>query len=807
MQKKYITTTVITAILALAMIFLGLSLVIYPNASEGGDYTVSAIDDEYYNAIALTNPSIELSVCESESTIRTFEGKTNLATYETQGIPLANSIPEYEFLPQVTKTIVIAIDRAQTDADIDSFEDLLNTDLEINFDFGNKAAGNLWEYPRTHQIVLTMAQAIYGEYDVESIALDFNAINKEGRFFTEDMTKPIIVTQDSTAVNLMKQGRDIEIIIPNDGTMSFNFGALMRKDSIEFSEETNATLVESGFRLTTKESDEAYYPSDIQYENAEYIEDLDEFNAASVLVSKTLRRVGFETRLFGFTNTKEVATFYLFLLFGLILYLVTCLYRVTDKQIRNVLVYMLILQMFFISSGLFKSLNTTNAFVETILWYAYYVSILFTPAMFVYIALYSGNTKLNDKALKAYKLYSMMTFFMLAMVFTNSIHQFVFVVSDYYTTAFTYNTGYYIVMSWVGFSVMFAYSLLAFKSFKSPKKHAMLYPMLAGILVLIYNLCILLRFPPVREFDVSFATTMLIVLYTEACMQSRFFPTNVGYKKLFMNSSLAMEIKDIDGETAYKSLIAKDIDENYLLRNTEIAGGEFYYFEDYSSLNEAQEKLAVIIDEIRQSNEFLMQQGQVNADLTTIAAEKAVYDNIDNILLIGTDKIEELIEEMKNCDDKKRYMNTISIYACIMKRECMFRINALYQNAQPVAILHRSLFELSEFALKIGLKITINCTMSGNVPTDDILSIYQFASLAIERAIERRSEAVLLQLYEERESFVFSVLADMPLLSDEQKSILIDGDVNYAFCVKAWEDTESYLLEFAQLVHEEVQYD
>ncbi len=791
-MRKLKLAFIITAIVLMATMLI-LVAPIFFNTYDQNCLLVSEINDNYADAVANTSDGFDVIELEYQSPLRDFEFGKNVALYDTQGILFSNEYENYDFIPHLTQTVVIAVNRSLTDEKIESFADLLTTDLHINFDFGKMVAPNMWEYDKTHQIVISMANAIYGEFDIDSIAKNFKDINEEGRFFTDDMSKPIIVTHDSTVVEFLKEGKNLEIIIPSDGTLSFDFGAVVYNDNIKFDTGLDEELLKYGYRLLDGRSDLNYYPPTEEYLKARHIVDIDEYNLIATSVAKTLRRKSFDTRKFGFTNSIELTTFFLFLLLVVICYYPAVLRRITEKKVRSTVATILVLLMFFLTIGLMKSVNYNNSFLETMLWYFYYIPILFIPALFVKIAIQSCEKFPRPKIKKIYRVYFGLTFLLLLLILTNNLHNFVFIVEDYYNSYFTYNIGYYFVAVWVVISVIIAYSILMYNSITSPRKWTLAYPILLSIIVGTYVVALVSRFTPVREFDVSFAITMLILLCIESCMQSNLLPTNKGYSKFFLHSNLAMKIKDNSGKTIYKSLVTKNVDDKFIKKNTDIVGGKFSYFEDYTVLIAAEKKMSEINSRIKTNNELLLQRNKVGADIVALNAEKLVYRSIDSILLEGTEKIEQLIDEIKKGKNKKRILNIISIHAAVMKRECMYRINALYQDAQPISILINSLIELKEYTENINLSITIRCTLADSMSISNMSTMYSFFIDAVENAIDVGCENIIVQIYKE-DGVVFSVLADKPIFLGGSLESLKANFVNISLTSKKWEDTEIYLL-------------
>ncbi len=786
--------------ITIAVIALVLML-FFPIATVQSGLVVPEYDKAYMQALSQAHPELKISTSPFPASTRFFSNGISISTFDTQAVPLLETSASYSFSPHYVQTVVIAIDRDQTDIEIDSFRELLDSNQPINFNFGSRVAENMWEYPQTHQITIALADALYGEYDVHAVAGDIEHLYKNNCFSCNDMDLPISITYDTTAVALMKSGRNLEIIIPSDGTLSFLNGLMIYKDSITVDTETlSPLLIESGFRLPDGSADRAYYPPDEDYTRATFVEDFTEYNKATSLVSKTLRRSAFDTRLFGFTNQKETSVAYFILLFIILMSLMSIIHRVTSKSLRNALVIICSLQIYSVTSATLKSITTQIPALETFLWYSYYISFLFIPATFLYISITLVYSAHRAYIKTAYRIYLIITFCLLALVFTNTWHELVFIVHDHISTKFSYNFGYPIVMGWAYISSIIALGLLIYKSFNTPSKKTFLAPMVVIVICFSYTLCYALDIWYIRDFDVSFSFSLMVLIYMEACLQSRLLPVNKGYKKLFSNSNLHMEIHDTSGGLFAQSTTPPHKNTDLVLRQKAINGGYFSYFEDYSSLNTALENLAKVNSELEKNNIFLTQQAKVNIELSALEAEKEAYRNIDCVLNKGTDKIAIFLEKLKKSGSNKELIALINITACTIKRECMMLINMLYKNEQPLNTFVSSILEMQEFTTPIRLKITLSCTVTGVLPLSYTLTMYHFFCTLLEKATTEKCSDMLIQLYETEHDIIFSVITDKIIFEQDMLHAISGAisDNTFSFCAKPWDDTQSLLLSFAK---------
>ncbi len=780
----------------------------FPVMPSDVDIIVPSKNENYITALKNTNPDIKISTTHLPSAIRSFEDGDNVASYNTSAVPLLNE--SYTFTPHYRQTIIIAIDRDMTNAQIEGFSDLVNSTLPINFDFSNMIAPNMWEYPQTHQIVLSMSNALYGEYDVDAVAEVIKSLDEQRRFFVGDTSQPVTITYDSTAVDLIKKGENLEIIIPNDGTLSFDYGELSYMGNTIYTENLDDVLIDSGYRLPDGRADERFYPAKEEYENVGEITDYEEYSAATSLVAKTLRRDSFNTRIFGFTNQKESVAFYLLLLCLSILYMISLMRRITSAKIRGAAVNICILVILYITLSCIKGITSNSPVIETFIWYCYYIPTLLIPAMFVYIAINTENNVSGKNLDKFYKIYLGLSFFYLILIFTNNFHQMVFIITNYVTTEFTYNFAYYIIMGTIYISVFLSLGVLIYKSFQSPKKKAFLMPTITLIVSLCYTCARVIGMQFAREFDVAFGFSIMIMLAIEACMQSRLFPNNKGYNKLFSDSSLMMEIRDFSENIVASSSTAKVMNDNFTLVKNSIAGGTFLYYEDYTTLNTASEKLSKLNSELERNNLLLKDKAKVNEELSALRAEKEVYGNIDVVLNEETQKIAKILSQIETSEDKKWLIGRINIIICKIKRVCMLLISAMYKKDQPISNFVNNITEMKEFAEAAGLKITIGNIKTGNIDTDKLLKMYRIFCLVVERAAAKKCSDIVVQLYDTGEETVFSVIPDKEVLKEgELKEIAQKFSLEDALIkIKPWDNTQSILLSFARQYHaEEARYD
>ncbi len=509
---------------------------------ENKSITVNENTSSYTNSIRDLYPSFEIEPSLHTSAFQSFYYGKNVEAYESQTKRIIMADENYHFEGHYIHTVVIAIDRNQTDIQITHFKDLFTVDESINFNFGKENGKKLWDLPEAQYIVLSIAQALYNSFDIEAIAKDFFDLDKQNRFFTNDETKPISVLYDTDAVELIKQGRNLEIIIPQDGTYSFIGGLLAYKDMSLSSTSFDSLLLENGMRLVNESAGE-YFPHSQKYSYAKFVEDFDVFNNACSNVGSIMRTDAFEYERYGFADNKSRAVFFLVFEIIMAFYIISIKRRLINKKIRSAIITVCILQIVLVSMGCLKALTVDNPLFETILWYGYYIAFVYIPAIYLYVAIISGKNRETISISVYYRIYFVISTLLVLFVTSNNFHGLVFTVYDYSNSTFDYNTGYFIVMGWIYITMCVSLGILMYKVFKMPRKNALLLPFIMNIITITFMIGYARRIPIFYDFDFAYSINIIILLYIEACVQSKLFLANTHYYKMFSNSRLCMEIQ------------------------------------------------------------------------------------------------------------------------------------------------------------------------------------------------------------------------------------------------------------------------
>ena len=305
-------------------------------------------------------------------------------------------------------------------------------------------------------------------------------------------------------------------------------------------------------------------------------------------------------------------------------------------------------------------------------WYLYYFPMLFIPLCTFYATLsIDGDEKKEFNKVRA--LFGGISTLLFLCVLTNDFHQQIFVFQEGYAqwdNGYKHGWGYVAVIAWIYF--LYAFSIVVmFKKCELPKVKkrwwVTILPFAIGITIQLLiasghmpkvNGLMVINFPE--------AVCFMIALFWECCIRIGLIPTNKGYGELMRVSSLSLQITDQKGTAIYKSLAAKEIEEDYrkkthpvlLDENTElyceqIPGGYTYWQSDISELNELNKKLEEIHSLLEEETELIRLENELKEKQVSIEERTKLYEFINARTTAQSKKIADLSEVALQTEDRK----------------------------------------------------------------------------------------------------------------------------------------------------------
>ena len=254
-------------------------------------------------------------------------GGNAAACFDVQAIPaMEQGIGQYWY-PHVLCTVVIAVDRTQTDAVITGWNNLLKIPETVGVT-STSVIRNM----------LVMGALSYGlnpkEPDKQD-ALDFlEKLSQNERFELENREAPVLLCMDYEAATWNQNGGNYEIIVPSEGTLSFRMGLLSDVPlTIEYG--LGQALLSTGLPLMTGERPQGF-PKDYRPARMLEEEDYDWFLKIVGNSSSDLRRQVFHTRLYTTADLKEHILSAIFIIAVILLWKGTVSNRMIRRDVQQV---------------------------------------------------------------------------------------------------------------------------------------------------------------------------------------------------------------------------------------------------------------------------------------------------------------------------------------------------------------------------------------------------------------------------------------------------------------------------------------
>ena len=679
---------------------------------------------------------------------------------------LENGIAAHWY-PQYTATVVIALDRSQTDAKIEGWRDLLYTEDSVG----------VIENDMTF-ILAAMSYGLEGEnYTSYQAARMLEALNLQKRLQFDELSSPIIICFDYQAAAMISNGRQIEIIIPAEGTFSFVKG-LLSTQPLTLPENTDALLLSAGFRLPNGQSDLSMYPAPEAYEVAVYPSDTVRLNRLFESTTRTVRRSILHTHLFNTADGREHHLMVLCFTVLVMLWTGYVLHRTLQKKVRLAVLLSSILMVGWVLLRTFKW-QLGFGVLSRYCWYGYYFFQLGLALVLLWV---SWSVDKTDDTLPSplwWRICCCLNLALFALVITNDFHLLTFVMDLTRADAessYTYGPFYYIVLVAVMAEIVLSFAMLLQKGRKSPNRNGILFPFSFYSLLFVYCIAYIMRIPIAVQSDLAIVVCIFSLLFMESCIRVGLIPVNTKYKKLFAASTLRMQIADHAGNTVFSSTksippepklwarLSKEqstsllVNKNTILFASPVNGGTVIWQEDISRINKLHRELKLSIKKLEAANALLDGQGQVSGRLALVEARSTLFSELEAEIETKTLLLSHLITALPTYDDKRFQMARVTLLLCYIKRRCNLFFRERESDCLPSDELVLYLNEIAEFSELINIQVLITAKNIPDMLTRQATLFYDFLYTILEWCVYENCHTLLVQLLFEKDSFTLSLL-------------------------------------------------
>ncbi|MBQ7726207.1 MAG: hypothetical protein IJT66_03590 [Clostridia bacterium] len=425
--------------------------------------------------------------------------------------------------------------------------------------------------------------------------------------------------------------------------------------------------------------------------------------------------------------------------------------RVVQPQVRHYLVAVSILMVGWMILREIKFRFVINADIERYLWYSYYIPILLTPLIALFVSVLLGKHELYRLPKKFSLLYAP-TVFLAALFLTNDLHQFAFRFpqdAPIWTEHGDYRYGavFYAAMAWGVFCSLAAMIVMIAKS-RWPKLRGLFWlPLMPIVLVLGYVVAYAFQLPVVAELgDIAAFESLVFISFFEICIRLGLIPSNTRYSDLFSASQeLSLQITDSSYAVCYAASGTKPFEKDLLLRaengpvlleggkrlhNMPIRGGHAVWVEDSTELLRQKKALQNAQTELNDRSEIVQMEVEEERKRKIVEEQNRLLDLLQHATQTQLDKVKALTDAYQASQEeeaKQKIIAEIVVLGSFIKRRKDLLLsmegNLFLHENKLISALDESFRSLRIFGISGGYAVH---TGRAEIRGDFVTAIYDF---------------------------------------------------------------------------------
>ena len=435
-------------------------------------------------------------------------------------------------------------------------------------------------------------------------------------------------------------------------------------------------------------------------------------------------------------------------------------YRVVNKQVRNLLLVVGALMLFWILSKTIKIEffpNVTDVAIRY-MWYGYYIPMILIPLIGIFITMYIGKPYNYKKPSWTYLFY-IPALILLVGIFTNDLHNWAFTFPngiENFNDDYSYGVLFWITATWFsGLGILFVVLLIRKSKLPGSKKMQK---------VPLYIICVAIVFwilyaTEVIDADLTIIDCLIITALLESAMQTGLIPINTNYREIFESTTIPVAIIDNGYVTNYRSggatsfskedMLATAIGAvsmgNKILSSSPIRGGRVVWQDDVEELNQQRLELDEIHESLAEEGTLIQAENEIKEKQAQADEKSLLYDKVAREVSTQLTKVLGLLSIAENEKATKKNLAQIAIIGTYIKR----RGNLILLNNENELVSSSELasaFRESSDNLKLlGISSAFDVIVDGEIPLCDALKAYDLYEEIIEALLEDLS-AVFVRL-------------------------------------------------------------
>ncbi|MGY3725409.1 N-terminal 7TM region of histidine kinase [Granulicatella balaenopterae] len=701
------------------------------------------------------------------------------AVSDIEAFPAIKSQLSYYWYPQVLVTPIIALDLDQMNSQtypITGWRDLEDSDYPIGI---NASSTELI------QLLAAISYGLEGEEFTTDSAIQF--LQKINLQENTDST-PIILCFDCDAVKLIQEGRHLKIIVPKEGTISYQLGLL--SNILLTDELPDAHYLQMQLRLLDGTTTNPYYPASEAYKHTTKITDYHHFHQQMKRTGAKFRRLVRHIRLYSAADDKESILFAMIAIILTLAWLEYALYRAINPNFRRAILILGLMIIGWILVRMFKyQLIGLNA-IGRYCWYSYYIFQLAHPLILLYVA--DMITQFEPKKQMSHWLYPFFILYpiFVLLVFTNDWHRLVFNfdIHGNWSDIYSYQPVYYLIYLYAVSAFFLAIYLLIKKSHTHANNYALVLVVACVSVIMLYSICYVKGIPFARDSDITITQCLFSLLLFEVILQTGLIPTNRHYQELFANAPLNMKIIDQDGQVFLKGLTATPLSasERQVLANEKTAGsikkdkdnviflhkihgGTMLWQENITQLHQLQASIDEAIQQLLATNHLLVKQKEIEQQKISQQITSDLFKHLEvqmeekRQLLLSAIRT---LEQATSPEEVSILTSHITLLLCHIKRRC----NLFFIQEVDQQVTHQELLiylnELHQFLDEKQCHCHIQAHLDGHLMVEDAILLYDFYFSVLTTILAEKPFTMLSQIHHQKERYHFSILMDKAICKE-----------------------------------------
>ena len=378
--------------------------------------------------------------------------------------------------------------------------------------------------------------------------------------------------------------------------------------------------------------------------------------------------------------------------------------HVVDMKMRRCLTQIGVLMVLWFLIRTIKFLVFFDPLEERICWYLYYIPMILIPTLGLKTAILMDSTD-EDKSKKKTTILMILAILLIAAVLTNDLHQKVFYFPEgflFSNEIYNYGIIFICIQIWVMFCLIMMEIALICKS-RIPGKKRFWFPVIPGILLLIWNVCNILRVPLIHRIagDMSAICCLLMAAIYQGCIACGLIQINSRYLELFQAAGgLNAEITDRAFDQHYQSGKFPDIsteirqgvltapfvmEDGIRISHMYIRGGHLFWTEDISLLVDQYEDIKEQQEELKEKNLLLQKTYQQEAKRRKIEEQNRLLNLIQSQTAGQLELISCFMWELEKTESKdvyERLLGQIVVVGTYLKRRKNFLLTIHNENQE-----------------------------------------------------------------------------------------------------------------------------